>query len=297
MQFMDNAVRAQNFETLCLATEKSPSNVIPVFDLIGSLCNLDEKLTDNIPIYSKASGVDAKALDSAFRTVSKSFEQLDERVEIIGRESVLWPHNCKEAAFLYILGNRELLAKPGISVVGTRNPSQHGISMAREAVGVLDKKYVIVSGMAMGIDGVSHIQALADGKSTLAVLGTPINKVYPKEHEKLQSMVAEKGLLVSQFAPCTEVKKYFFMQRNLLMSQISKATLVVESSDGGGGVREAEYTAKQGKPVFVMKEIYDNRAYLWPRTLQGVEVVKNAREIISKLENPVADASPQLDLF
>lgn len=294
---MNNIVRAQNFESLCLALGKSAANVIPVFDCIGSLCNLDEKLTDNVIVYSKASGVEVKTLEIAFKTVSKSFEQLDPRVEIIGRESAVWPQNCRETAFLYLLGNRELLGRPGVGVVGTRNPSQHGISMAREAVAVLDKRYVIVSGMAMGIDGVSHIQALADGKNTLAVLGTPINKVYPKEHEKLQSMVAEKGLLVSQFAPCAEVQKYFFMQRNLLMSQISKATLVVESSDGGGGVREAEYTAKQGKPVFVMKEVYDNRAYLWPRKLNGVEVVKNAREIIAKLEKPVASNSPQLDLF
>lgn len=293
---MNNFNKAVNFETLCLAMNKSAGAVIPVFDYLKTLCDVEAKMAENIEAFCKASGADKKVLESANKSVRRSFEQLDEGVVIIDRYSEFWPVGC-EAAFLYLMGNVELLAKPGISVVGTRRPSVRGIEMAREAVSILDQRYVIVSGMAMGIDGVSHIQALADGKDTVAVLGTPVNQIYPKEHEKLQQMVAQKGLLVSQFAPCLETQKYFFMQRNLLMSQISKATLIVESSDGGGGIREAEYTSKQGKPVFVMKEVYDNRTYLWPRTFEGISVVKNAKEILREMSRPKAKENPQLELF
>ncbi|MBR4477181.1 MAG: DNA-processing protein DprA, partial [Spirochaetales bacterium] len=83
----------------------------------------------------------------------------------------------------------------------------------------------------------------------------------------------QHGLLVSQFAPSRKVQQYFFMQRNLLMSQIAMGSFVIEDRDGGGGVKQALYSEKQGKKVFVLRETYDNRTYLWPRKFKDPVII------------------------
>ena len=176
--------------------------------------------------------------------------------------------------FLYLQGDVNLLLEKGISVVGTRNPSNRGMALAREVVDSLGESgFTIVSGLAMGIDGVAHIEALAKDFKTIGVIGTSVCESYPPKHERLQSLIAEHGLLVSQFAPSRRVQQYFFMQRNLLMSQISMGSFVIESKDGGGGVKQAQYSEKQGKKVFILREVYDNRTYLWPRKFNDPVII------------------------
>lgn len=294
---MKNCQQALNFETLRSTLGKSASVVMPVFDEISKRCDTSQLLAADIKLYSEVAGVQENILQNQFLRTRALFERVSDSVVVIGRDSPLWPKGVDQVPFLYLCGDCELLGMKGISVVGTRHPSDWGMSMTREAVSVLDREFAIVSGLAMGIDGVAHIQALADGKKTIAVIGTPIDQVYPKEHERLQKLISEKGLVVSRFAPGTEVQRYFFMQRNLLMSQISEGTLIVESTDGGGGIREAEYSAKQGKPVYAMKETYNNRTYLWPRTFKGLKVVSNASEIIEDLKTERKKVEIQPELF
>jgi len=159
----------------------------------------------------------------------------------------------------------------------------------------------VISGLAIGIDGVAHIQALAGDRPTVAVIGTPVDRCYPPEHERLQELIAENGLVVSMFSPCLPVQKYYFMQRNLLMSRISCASIVVESNDGGGGVSQARYAEKQGKKVLVFKEVYENRTYLWPRSFNNPSIIADAGEIPGILrgtrEKKGKGINPQPELF
>ena len=271
---MENYQRALNYETLVRVLQKADGYCWDQFLQVTNECDTREELPYNINTYSSVLGIPKPVLNEAYLRCRQAFELLDDRTIIIDETSPLWPDDVKGIPFLYLKGDPNLLLGSGISVVGTRNPSNRGMALAREVVDSLGENgFTIVSGLAMGIDGVAHIEALAKDFKTIGVIGTSVCEAYPPKHEKLQSLVAEHGLLVSQFAPSRKVQQYFFMQRNLLMSQISLGSFVIESKDGGGGVKQAQYSEKQGKKVFILRETYDNRTYLWPRKFNDPVVI------------------------
>lgn len=271
---MENYQRALNYETLVRVLQKADGYCWDQFLQVTNECDTREELPYNINTYSSVLGIPKPVLNEAYLRCRQTFELLDDRTIIIDETSPLWPDDVKGIPFLYLKGDPNLLLGSGISVVGTRNPSNRGMALAREVVDSLGENgFTIVSGLAMGIDGVAHIEALAKDFKTIGVIGTSVCEAYPPKHEKLQSLVAEHGLLVSQFAPSRKVQQYFFMQRNLLMSQISLGSFVIESKDGGGGVKQAQYSEKQGKKVFILRETYDNRTYLWPRKFNDPVVI------------------------
>lgn len=203
---------------------------------------------------------------------------------ILTPASDFWPQELKGLNELYIQGKFELFNTKCVSVVGTRHPSTRAVELTRNCVNALgENKITIVSGLALGIDGVAHMEALAKGFNTIGVIGTPIDQYYPKEHMQLQDMVSKMGLLVSQFPSGTKVEKYFFLKRNMTMAQICSATVIVEDRDGGGGVAQAKYCEKLGKPVFIFREIYEKQQFLWPREFKNPIVIINADEIPDKL--------------
>ena len=273
---MENYQAALNYETLVMALNRADNFCINVFDEISQNCNIDEELPFNIQTYSQASEVSDLILSECYLKCRTAFEKLPPETQIIDPKSPFWPKDITGVRYLYLLGNKELLNTTGISVVGTRSPSSQGKKLTQEVVNSLGESgFTIVSGLALGVDGIAHIAALAGNFSTIGVIGTSVCDVYPKEHVKLQALVAQHGLVVSQFAPSREVQRYFFMQRNQLMSQISKASFVIEDRDGGGAVQQAQYSQKQGKKVFVLKEVYENRTFLWPRKFEEAVVVPN----------------------
>lgn len=273
---MDNYQRALNYETVVSVLKKADNFCWQQFQQIGNECDVREDLPYNINAYAHVLGVDATLISDCYSRCRRAFEKLNPNAMIIDQTHPLWPTATEEVPFLYLLGNSGLLRRRGISVVGTRNPSNRGMQLAREVVDSLGSSgFNIISGLAMGIDGVAHIESLAKDYNTIGVIGTSLCNVYPKQHERLQSLVAEHGLLVSQFAPSRETQQYFFMQRNLLMSQMSQGSFVIEDRDGGGGVKQAQYSEKQGKHVFLLKETYDNRTYLWPRRFKDPVIIAN----------------------
>ena len=271
---MENYQRALNYETVVRVLQKADGYCWDQFLQVTNECDTREELPYNINTYSSVLGIPKPVLNEAYLRCRQAFGLLDERTQIIDETSPLWPDDVKGIPFLYLKGDPNLLLGRGISVVGTRNPSNRGMVLAREVVDSLGENgFTIVSGLAMGIDGVAHIEALAKDFKTIGVIGTSVCEAYPPKHERLQALVAEHGLLVSQFAPSRRVQQYFFMQRNLLMSQISLGSFVIESKDGGGGVKQAQYSEKQGKKVFILRETYDNRTYLWPRKFNDPVII------------------------
>lgn len=271
---MENYQRALNYETIVRVLQKADGYCWDQFLQVTNECDTREELPYNINTYSSVLGISRQVLSDAYLRCRQAFEHLDDRTKIIDQTSPLWPDDVTGVPFLYLQGDVNLLQEKGISVVGTRNPSNRGMALAREVVDSLGESgFTIVSGLAMGIDGVAHIEALAKDFKTIGVIGTSVCESYPPKHERLQSLIAEHGLLVSQFAPSRKVQQYFFMQRNLLMSQISMGSFVIESKDGGGGVKQAQYSEKQGKKVFILREVYDNRTYLWPRRFNNPVII------------------------
>lgn len=283
---MDNYQKALNYETVASILNRADSFCMQVFDSISEKCSTAEELPYNLQIYAEELQVDDYIVRDAYSRCRLAFERLDKTAMIISPSSPLWPESVTGIPFLYLLGDASILSTVGISVVGTRSPSDRGVQLTREVVDSLGKSdLTIISGLAMGIDGVAHIEALSKDFRTIGVIGTSVCDVYPQKHAKLQSLVAQHGLLVSQFSPARKVQQYFFMQRNLLMSQLGQGSFIIESRDGGGGVKQAQYSERQGKKVFILRETYDNRTFLWPRQFKDPVVISltgNAGSLVKR---------------
>ncbi len=274
--------KAINYETMAYVLKKSDTHVIPLFDTVASMCDTGEPLVDHLTEYLSVLTVSGSDMQKAYSQVAASFEVLQKMddVKIIDYTSSCFPKEAKNIPFLYLRGNENLLTTIGICVVGTRTPSENGVKATRDIVDIAGSMgLTIVSGLAKGIDGIAHIQALSKGFPTIGVVGTPINEVYPREHEKLQEYIAHRGLVCSMFAPCRQTQKYYFLLRDELMAMIGKGSFIAESNDGGGAVKQAKYSESLGKNVFVLRSTYENRTYLWPRSFKNPVVLSDAKQL------------------
>ncbi|WP_163536784.1 DNA-processing protein DprA [Gracilibacillus sp. YIM 98692] len=155
---------------------------------------------------------------------------------------------------LYTKGNLSLLEHcPSISVIGTRYPSTHARSvMHRLLTPLLKKKWLIVSGMALGIDGYAHEMSLHHGSSTIAVLGSGFHYIYPKQHQELFQEISRYHLVVTEYPPNTPPKKFHFPERNRIISGLSFATLVVEAKEKSGSLITVDQALEQGREVMAV---------------------------------------------
>lgn len=154
---------------------------------------------------------------------------------------------------LYIQGSMDLpITAPKVSVVGTRRPTKEGIAEAQIVSKMLVENGVaVVSGLAMGIDTVAHRTAIDQGGKTVAVLGTPLDKVYPTSNYGLQKEIAKNHLVVSQFPIGYPITKGNFVRRNRTMALMSNATVIVEAGDGSGTLHQGWEALRLKRPLFV----------------------------------------------
>jgi DNA processing protein len=148
---------------------------------------------------------------------------------------------------------RPLSQRHAVAVVGTRRPSRHGLSVARQIGAALAHGgWPVVSGLAAGIDGAVHGACLEAGGVPVGVLGTPLERAYPRHHAALQAAVGERGLLVSELAPQTPVSKGSFARRNRLQVALACAVILVECPLGSGALHSAELAWREGLPLWVV---------------------------------------------
>ncbi|MBA4496246.1 DNA-processing protein DprA [Paenactinomyces guangxiensis] len=168
-----------------------------------------------------------------------------------------YPGLLKEIAqppwVLYIKGDIELLSEPCLAVVGTRKSTPYGLRVTRILSEQITRAgWVLVSGMANGIDGEAHRSALkAEGK-TIAVLGTGVDVMYPKNHRSLYEEIAAKGAVISEMPPGTQPAPGLFPQRNRIISGLSVGTVVVEAAGRSGSLITANFSIEQGREVFAV---------------------------------------------
>jgi DNA processing protein len=154
---------------------------------------------------------------------------------------------------LYTRGRIELLQRPALAIVGSRNATAQGEANAQAfAKALADAGLTIVSGMALGIDAAAHRGGLSGAGSTLAVLGTGIDVVYPQRNADLAAQIAARGLLVSEFPLGTGPAGHNFPRRNRLISGLSRGCLVVEAALASGSLITARAAAEQGREVFAL---------------------------------------------
>ena len=158
-------------------------------------------------------------------------------------------------AGLFLRGSREheLLNRPAVAVVGARACSAYGRHVARllgrelAAAGL-----VVVSGMARGIDGEAHRGALEGGGTTVAVLGSGIDRDYPAAHRELAARIAATGLVVSEYPPGVEPAPWRFPARNRIVAGLCAATVVIEARERSGALITADFALEEGREVFVV---------------------------------------------
>lgn len=154
---------------------------------------------------------------------------------------------------LYIKGNLIEEDIWSVAVVGTRRFSAYGQQVTERLVRTLAEQGIaIISGLARGIDGIAHQQALAAGGRTLAVLGSGLDRIYPPEHEGLAARISKQGGVISDYPPGTPPDGSNFPPRNRIISALSKAVLVIEAGKKSGALITADYAAEQGREVFAV---------------------------------------------
>lgn len=154
---------------------------------------------------------------------------------------------------LYLSGRRELLQAESLAVVGSRSPTPQGRDNATSfALGLSQAGYCVVSGLALGIDGAAHEAALKAPGSTLAVLGTGLDQLYPARHQALGRRIEEAGLLVSEYALGTPPLAPNFPRRNRIIAGLSRGCLVVEAALRSGSLITARLASEAGREVFAI---------------------------------------------
>jgi DNA processing protein len=185
---------------------------------------------------------------------------------------------------LYLKGNYNLLFNQSVAIVGSRNASLNGIKFTKDISSELGVQgFNIVSGLALGIDTAAHQGAIGTG--TMAVLGGGIDVIYPKENAALQKLIAENGLLVSEFSFGTPPTSHHFPRRNRIIAGLSAAVLIVEARHQSGSMITARYANDFGRDVFAVPGFpYDPRSE-GPNKLimDGAYLVRNSSDILEHL--------------
>lgn len=183
-----------------------------------------------------------------------------------------------------------------IAVVGTRQASEQGVETATRVARALAQHGVtVVSGLAAGIDTAAHRAALDVGGRTVAVIGTGVNRQYPRQNAELQRMIAERGLVLSQFWPDAPPGKRTFLMRNAVMSGYAAATVVIEANWKSGARSQAWRALEHGRPVILPVELLRHD---WARELSerpGTEVVDGPEELLAAAERVIGDQELTLD--
>jgi DNA processing protein len=182
---------------------------------------------------------------------------------------------------VHTAGDASLLELPSIAVVGSRRASHAGRALAAEVSSELVKHgFVVLSGLAAGIDKAAHEAAMREGGRTIAVLGTSLDQAYPRHHAELQERIAKEHLVVSPFESGTPMARWHFPKRNRLMAQLSRAMVLVEAGATSGTHHQVEECVRLGKPVFI------HASLLWEEIewLNAVYARRGVREWSSPFE-------------
>jgi DNA processing protein len=187
---------------------------------------------------------------------------------------------------LFLRGKLELIQSNSIAIVGSRECTSYGFYKAYEFAKELSKKGIcVISGLAQGIDTAAHLGAMHQKGKTIAVLGTGLNKIYPKENEILaESILKNGGLIISEYGLYEERKSENFPKRNRIMSGLSDGILVIEARRKSGTLITARYAKEQGKKVFSLPGNVDiiNSSGTNELIKNGAILVTNVKDILDE---------------
>jgi DNA processing protein len=212
-------------------------------------------------------------------------------IQVISLEDSAYPAQLKQIydppLVLYVRGNVGAISQPGIALVGTRHPTPYGTAMAeRLSCDLAARGLVIFSGLARGVDSAGHRGAIAAKRMTVAVLGTGVDVIYPKENTRLtEQMLALGGAVISEFPLSTFPAPQNFPIRNRIISGISLGVLVVEAAEYSGTRITARCALEQNREVFAVPGNVTNKNSWGPNTLikQGAKLVATWEDVWEEL--------------
>jgi DNA processing protein len=219
----------------------------------------------------------------------------DAGIAVLSMDDPLYPARLKEIydppIILYVRGSSDVLNQPGIAMVGTRHPTPYGSGMAeRLGCDLAAQGLVIISGMARGVDTASHRGAISAKGKTIAVFGTGVDVIYPKENSRLsEQILAQGGALVSEFPIGTSAFPQNFPIRNRILSGMSVGVLVVEAAEYSGTRITARLALEQNRDVFAVPGNVTNKNSWGPNTLikQGAKLVATWEDVWEDLPSEV----------
>ncbi|HEY4567731.1 MAG TPA: DNA-processing protein DprA [Savagea sp.] len=181
----------------------------------------------------------------------------EEGIDCIFYHDDAYPSLLKEVydppALLYVKGNKTLLHKPIIAIVGSRQATAYTAYALRQFVPpIVQKGYVIVSGVAKGADRMAHEEAIVSGGSTIGVLGHGYNYCYPKQNEKLMEELAKNHLLVTEYPPFQRPQRWTFPKRNRIIAGVSESVIVTEAEKKSGTMSTVDYALDHGRHIYAI---------------------------------------------
>ncbi len=282
---------------LMLTPEMGPMRIGKAMARLGAA----ERVFEASLTELEGAGLPARAAQFVFEGCAfKAAEDEAKRVADVGgcfltRGDAAYPERLLEIydppAVLWIRGNAELLPRPGIAVVGTRQPSPYGLGMAEMlSRDLANRRLTILSGMARGVDSAAHKGALDAGGKTVAVWGTGIDVVYPKENKKLAERIVESGgTIVSEYRLGTFPAPQNFPLRNRILSGMSVGVLVVEAGEYSGTRITARCAMEQNRDVYAVPGNVTNKNSWGPNTLikQGAKLTATWEDVWEDLPSNV----------
>jgi len=222
---------------------------------------------------------ETQARETGSRVLARLRERTRQRFDVRIHGEWEYPERLRDAAdpveLLYIQGEWDLVTLPAVAVVGARQPSQIGVGRTQTPGPRLAQDGLTgVSGLAEGVDTAAHNAAIMAGGRTIGVIGTPLGQVYPKANASLQEQIARDHLLISQVpvlrydAQDFRSNRFFFPERNKLMSALTLATIIVEAGETSGTLVQAREALRQGRKLFIMNSCFERSDLTWPRRFE-----------------------------
>ncbi len=189
--------------------------------------------------------------------------------------------------YLYAAGDLSLLQQPAVAIVGSRGASPEGQKRAAQLARALVRDSVVVmSGLALGIDQAAHRATIEAGGKAIGVIGTPLDRAYPRENADLQELLWRNHLLLSPFPIGTRTFPSHFPERNRVMARLSRATVIIEAGETSGTLHQAVECVALHRPLFISKSVVEDPKLKWPaRFIQEPEtyVLETSSDVLDRV--------------
>jgi DNA processing protein len=263
--------------------------LVEVFSLTGLFFQSEQTL--------KKSGLSSQQIQQIIKPDWQRITQIIRQTQqyngqILTYDNVHYPLLLKQIydppLVLFTRGKQRLLNQDQVAIVGSRSATFYGLEFAKSISSELAKQQVVItSGLALGVDAAAHRGALTCSASTIAVVATGLDKVYPSRHRKLaEDIIIQGGLIISEFLPETPAKSGHFPRRNRLISGLSLAVLVVEAEIKSGSLITARCALEQNREVFALPGSVHNTKSKGCHWLikQGAKLIESSADIITELD-------------